>query len=109
MLQQWHRGAVTVDLLGRAAPVVRTPQGLRAVITSKPCDPVRIERYLAGKFGAQIEDARAAMTALAAAFEPADLHRRGVRLYERFRPSVPAGESSWRAKCDLDLGKVRPS
>src|SRR5919107_1706006 len=39
-----------VDLLGRAVPVVRTPDGLRALDKGKPSDPARIERYLAGKF-----------------------------------------------------------
>ena len=33
--------------------------------------------------------------------------RSGFRLYEWFRPSVPAGESGWEAKGELDLAKVR--
>jgi hypothetical protein len=96
-----------VDLLGRAVPVVRTPDGLRAVNKGKPGNPARIETYLAGKFGQHLEDARQAMAELAAAREPADLRRRGFRLYERFRPSVPAGESGWGAKGELDLAEVR--
>jgi hypothetical protein len=47
------------------------------------------------------------MAELAAACESADLHRRGFQLYEQFRPSVPAGESGWGAKGELDLAKVR--
>src|SRR5215213_4794136 len=96
-----------VDLLGRAAPVVRTPDGLRAVNKGKPGNPRQIEKYLAGKFGNRLADARAAMAELAAACEPADLHRRGFRLYEQFRPSVPAGESGWGALGELDLAKLR--
>ena len=96
-----------VDLLGRAVPVVRTPDGLRAVNKGKPGNPAQIEKYLAGKFGARLDDARAAMEELAAAHEPAELQRRGFRLYERFRPEVPAGESGWGAKGELDLAKVR--
>jgi hypothetical protein len=88
-------------------PVVRTPDGLRAVNKGKPGNPAQIEKYLAGKFGDRLADARAAMAELAAACEPADLHRRGFRLYEQFRPSVPAGESGWGAKGELDLAKVR--
>ena len=42
-----------VDLLGRAVPVVRTDDGLRAVSKGKPGNPAQIERYLAGKFGGQ--------------------------------------------------------
>ena len=47
------------------------------------------------------------MADLAAAYEPLDLNRRGLRLYEKFRPEVPRGESGWGAKGELDLTKVR--
>src|SRR4051794_27674067 len=96
-----------VDLLGRAVPVLRTPDGLRAVNKGKPGNPAQIEKYLAGKFGDQLDNATQAMARLAAACEPGDLHRRGFRLYEQFRPSVPAGESGWGALGELDLAKVR--
>src|SRR4051812_24345535 len=81
-----------VDLLGRAVPVVQTPEGLRAVNKGKPGNPAQIEKYLAGKFDDRLEDTRQAMAELAAAHEPADLYRRGFRLYEQFRPGAPAGE-----------------
>ena len=81
------------DLLGRAVPVVRTPEGLRAVSKGKPGNPASIEKYLASKFGERLGDARQAMAELAAACEPADLSWRGFRLYEQFRPAVPTGES----------------
>ena len=56
-----------VDLLGRAVPVVRTPDGLRAVNKGKP--------------GTNRKDTlRRAMVELAAAYEPGELHRRGCRL-----------------------------
>src|SRR5580765_328802 len=42
--------ALYVGLLGRAVPVVRTPDGLRAVSKGKPGNPARIETYLAAKF-----------------------------------------------------------
>ena len=96
-----------VDLLGRAVPVVRTDDGLRAVSKGKPGNPAQIERYLAGKFGERLGDARQAMAVLAAAHEPADLYRLGFRLYEQFRPAVPTGELGWGAKGELDLRKVR--
>ena len=94
-------------LLGRAVPVVRTPDGLRAVSKGKPGNPASIEKYLASKFGARLQQVRAAMVELAATKEPGDLNRRGFRLYEWFRPSVPAGESGWGAMGELDLAKVR--
>lgn len=96
-----------VDLLGRAVPVVRTPDGLRALDKGKPGDPARIERYLAGKFQDRLEEARVAMAELAAAYPPEELQRRGFRLYEQFRPGVPAGERGWGAKGELDLTAIR--
>src|ERR671913_861238 len=37
-----------VELLGRAVPVVRTADGVRAVTKGKPGSPDQAERYLAG-------------------------------------------------------------
>ena len=91
----------------KPAPRVRTPEGLRAVNKGKPGNPAQIAKYLAGKFGNRLEDARAAMAELAAALEPTELYRRGFRLYEQFRPGVPVGESGWGALGELDLAKVR--
>mgnify|MGYP000399673814 CR=1 FL=1 len=96
-----------VGLLGRAVPVEQTPEGLRAVSKGKPSNPTQIEKYLASKFGADLDAGRAAMEALAASFEPVELQRHGFRLYERFRPDVPTGESGWGAMGELDLAKVR--
>jgi hypothetical protein len=96
-----------VGLLGRAVPVVRTPDGPRAVSKGKRGNPAQVEKYLASKFGPDLEAARAAMEALAASVEAGELQRRGFRLYERFRPDIPAGESGWGAKGELDLAKVR--
>ncbi|MFL5336118.1 MAG: hypothetical protein ACJ8H8_23840 [Geminicoccaceae bacterium] len=73
----------------------------------KPGNPAQIAKYLAGKCGDRLDDATQAMAALAAAYEPADLYRRGFRLYEQFQPGVPAGESGWGAVGELDLAKVR--
>lgn len=96
-----------VDLLGRAVSVVRTPEGLRAVNKGKSGDPAQIERYLASKFQDRLEEARAAMAELAAAFPPEELQRRGFRLYEALRPSVPTGERGWGAVGELDLAAIR--
>jgi hypothetical protein len=50
-----------VDLLGRAVPVVRKPDGLRAVNKGKPGNPAQIRKYLAGMSGDRLEEAREAM------------------------------------------------
>ncbi len=96
-----------VDLLGRAVPVARTPEGLRALDKGKPADPARVGRYLAGKFKDRLGEVWAAMAELAAAFPPEELRRRGFRLYEAFRPGVPAGERGWGALGELDPEALR--
>src|SRR4051794_23013827 len=55
---------IRVDLLRRGAPVVRTPDGLRAVNKGKPGNLAQIEKYLAGMFGRRLEIAPAAMALL---------------------------------------------
>ena len=96
-----------VGLLGRAVPVGQTPDGIRAISKGKPGNPAQVAKYLASKFSPDVDAARAAMEELAARIEPVELQRRGFRLYERFRPDVPAGESGWGAQGELVLAKVR--
>ena len=97
----------SVLLLGRNVPVVRTSQGLRTVSESgKPDPPEAVERYLEGKFGDALADARAAMTKLAKAFPKAELEEKAYALYEAFRPKIPQGTRGWGAKGVLDLGTL---
>jgi len=105
--QKSPREPGTVTLLGRAVPVVKTPSGLRSVSKDgKPDSPEAVERYLAGKFGGALDDARAAMRALAAAFARDELAENAYALYERFRPQVKPGTTGWGAKGVLDLGAL---
>ncbi len=102
------RGEVAfVGILGRDVPVVSTAQGLRAAIDGEEIRPESVDKYLQQKFGAALEDARAAMAALAGAYGPEDLDRRAYGLYEKFRPRVPAGTKGWGAKGELDLDFIR--
>lgn len=101
-----HGEEMHVDLIGRAVPVTATSAGLRAVSKGKPVDPASVERYLAAKFGAALEDARQAMALLAKSRKPQDLAREAYRLYEAFRPEVPAGTRGWGAAGRLDLGAI---
>jgi hypothetical protein len=96
-----------VPLLGRSVPAVDTARGLRAAEGGRPVSPASVERYLRGKFGEALPDARAAMEALAAAYEPAQLEEVAFALYERFRPRIPPGVRGWGAKGVLDLDLVR--
>jgi hypothetical protein len=43
------------------------------------------------------------MQKLARAYKPQELAHYAYRLYERFRPDIPAGKKGWRAKGDLGL------
>ena len=49
---------------------------------------------------------RRAMEALAASLPPEELNRIGFRLYEHFRPEVPAGAAGWGKKGVLDLKQI---
>ena len=97
-----------VELFDRAIPVVRTPDGIRAVDRDgHPDDPKSVERYLEGKFGDSLGAARRAMETLADSTPPAELAASAYALYESFRPSIPGGKAGWGAKGVLDLMKIR--
>lgn len=95
-----------VELLGRHIPAKATDEGVRAVVKDKPISSSGVERYLEEKFGPTLKDVSKALTALADAFEPAELAAAAYSLYERFRPEIPAGVRGWGAKGQLDLGRV---
>jgi hypothetical protein len=97
---------LTVALLGRAVPVVRTPDGLRTLTKDKPDNPTAVTRYLEGKFGGASPEVRTDMGKLAKPFPPKGLATRAYSLYEKFRPAVPTGTRGWGAKGELDLKKL---
>lgn len=100
-------GLFYVALLGRAVPALHTDQGLRATgRDQKPVSPDSVEKYLAAKFGQALPMVRLAMEKLARSRKPEVLAEEGFRLYEAFRPGVPAGESGWGAKGTFSLKKV---
>jgi hypothetical protein len=109
--EQWKKlqkgKTLTVALLGRAVPVVRTPDGLRTLTKYKPDDPAAVTRYLEGKFGGALPEVRTVMGKLARLFPPRDLAARAYSLYEKFRPAVPTGIRGWGAKGELDLEKLK--
>jgi hypothetical protein len=96
-----------VELLGRSLKVMNTPQGVRAADKEAPMRPESVERYLEGKFGEALPEARQAMEALARSLPPRELARRAFGLYEQFRPEIPAGVKGWGAAGDLDLEYIR--
>jgi hypothetical protein len=97
----------TVLILGRAVPVVETPEGLLAVANNRVESPDSVRRYLEEKFGAALPEVEAAMRALAKAYPPQQLESIGFSLYEEFRPEVPRGVKGWGAKGRLDLNRLR--
>jgi len=84
-----------VDILHRAVPVIRTPDGLRALSGSQPISPTSVQRYLQSKFGDHHMPARAAMRRLARSVPPKALAANGYALYVKFRPGVPTGVKGW--------------
>ena len=95
-----------VEILGRGVPTIKTPQGLRASIKGEEIDAESVERYLRGKFGDDLDDARAAMEKLAKAYTPKQLENKAYDLYEKFRPEIPEGKKGWGAKGELDLDYI---
>ncbi|MBK7904371.1 MAG: hypothetical protein IPJ97_16600 [Proteobacteria bacterium] len=105
VLTLWAAGVFPVALLGRAVPVLHTDEGLRAVgKDQEPVSPASVEKHLRSKFGATLPHVRAAMETLTMSRSPEVLADDAFRLYEGFRPAIPAGESGWGAK-----GALRPA
>jgi hypothetical protein len=102
-----RKGAIKINLLHRAVPAVHTAAGIRALDKEKPGKPESVERYLEGKFKDRYDDAKAAMEALARSLPPQKLAAAAYKLYEEFRPSVPAGARGWGATGKLDLDGIR--
>ncbi|GAB4478983.1 MAG: hypothetical protein OHK0044_26220 [Burkholderiaceae bacterium] len=101
-------GAVMhVELLDRAVPVVRTPDGLRALAKNGPVDPASVQRYLESKFGDALPAVEREMRALARSLPADELARRAYALYEPFRPELPPGVRGWGATGTLDLARIR--
>src|SRR3954469_13624059 len=76
-----------VRLLGRTVPVIRTPDGIRAMEKDfRPASAASVGRYLASKFGDHFDEVRAAMEQLAASLSPEELNRRGFALLRRLGP-----------------------
>lgn len=96
-----------VALLGRQIPILRAPDGVRAVIKGEVIDPESVAKYLSQKFGEDLADAEEAMTILAKAYKPEKLSMDAYSLYVKFRPNVPEGEKGWGAKGELGLGMIR--
>jgi hypothetical protein len=95
-----------IEVLGRPGPATNTEDGIRAVRGRNPIDPDSVRRYLEDKFGDDLKAVQSAMKRLARAYSPQELTHDAYRLYERFRPDIPAGKKGWGAKGDLDLGLI---
>jgi hypothetical protein len=97
---------VTVPMLGRLVIATKTEQGVRALDKGQPIDPQSVQRYLEQKFGENLTEAQAAMAALAGSLRSEKLATQAFALYEKFRPSIPAGKQGWGAAGELDLDLI---
>jgi hypothetical protein len=96
-----------VDICGRHVPVIKTPDGVRAVNKEQVIDPKGVECYLDSKFGESLDTSRSALRSLAMAFSREQLANNAFGLYEEFRPAIPAGATGWGAKGKLDIDRIR--
>ena len=55
--------SLRIELMGRAVPAVKTPEGFRAVNDGRPINPESVENYVESKFGESLGQARDAMKA----------------------------------------------
>jgi len=97
---------ILIGLLGRSIAAQSTPDGLRAMNKEKAVTPESVQKYLASKFGEDLDDVVAAMTALAKSRAPTELEETGFKLYEQFRPAIPSGAKGWGAKGELSLKTI---
>jgi hypothetical protein len=95
-----------IEIMSRPVPAKNTFDGLRAVKGAQVIEPESVQTYLEDKFGENLAATRKAMKNLARAYKPKELAEEAYSLYERFRPSIPAGEQGWGAEGDLDLGLI---
>jgi len=102
-----HGARLTVDILHRAVPVVRTPEGLRALSKDRPISSASVERYLHGKFGEDLDRVTEVMRELAHSYPPEEIAAHGYHLYEKFRPKIPPGAKGWGAAGELDLKQIK--
>jgi hypothetical protein len=58
------------------------------------------------KFGEGYGPVLRAMAALANSYSPSEIAECGYKLYEEFRPDVPAGARGWGAAGVLDVGQI---
>lgn len=97
----------TVHLLGREVPAIEQKGSQYALDHDKPALPGPAHAYVKRAFGERLAEVRGAMQTLAASLPPDELNRTGFRLYEQFRPEVPAGAKGWGAKGVLDLDRIQ--
>lgn len=95
-----------VELCGRPIPAKNTPDGIRAVSGPEPIAPEAVERYLEGKFGEHLSDARKAMERVAGSYPPKELAEKAFSLYEVFRPKIASGTRGWGQKGELNLKQI---
>ena len=98
--------ARTVRLLGRDVPVAEVKGGLRALDHDHAASVQPARAYVERAFGEHLPAVRRTMERLAASMPPDELNRVGFRLYEHFRPEVPAA-MGWGVKGVLGLARIR--
>ena len=97
----------TVHLLGRNIPVIEHNGSQFAVDSGKAAAPGSARAYVEKALGGHLDAIRRAMDSLARSLPPEELNRVAFRLYEQFRPEVPAGVKGWGAKGVLDLSRIQ--
>ena len=85
-------GRSLIEVCGRPVPATNTDDGIRAVKGAQVIEPNGVLRYLTDKFGDDLKAVRSTMQKLVKVYKPQELAHDAYRLYERFRPDIPAGD-----------------
>ena len=96
----------TIHLLGRDILVTERRGSRFALDGDKAAAPGPARAYVEKALGEHLPAVRRAMDMLAGSLPPEELNRTGFRLYEQFRPEVPAGAKGWGVKGILDLKRI---
>ncbi len=105
--QREEAGAIYLSFMGREIPAMATDDGLRALKRDQIIKPESVQKYLSGKFGEALDTTTEAMQALAESLPPAQLASDAFKLYEQFRPEIPAGKKGWGASGILSLSLIQ--
>jgi hypothetical protein len=88
-------------------PIVKTPDGVRALENGRAVRPAVVAKYLDKSFGESLETVESAMAELAQGYSPDELAVVGHALHEKFYSALHDDVEGWDTRTPLDLEAIR--